>query len=154
MRITAGLVAAFAAAVAVETLATCAYTTLQVLASGHGLGAAHGGGLAFVALGAAYVSARIALVTVVLIALPYVIISHKLQHVSLIYDVLSGTVIGAGVFMVMILRRFTYPAPPLRMGSDQYFLAISAIVVGAVAALTFWVVARPDKDAKPVQRGT
>ena len=149
LRIVGGLLAAFGVSVAVETLITCGYAILRVLASGRGLGATQGEGIMLVALAAAYVSARIASATIAFVALPYVIVSSKLKRISLRYYLLSGTEIGAGIFGVMILRRLTYPAPPLRMSGELYFLAISAIISGTSAALTYWMVARPDKDTPP-----
>ena len=149
LRIVGGLLAAFGVAVAVETLITCGYAILRILASGRGLGETQGDGMMLVALAAAYVSVRMASVTMVLVALPYVIVSRKLKRISLRYYLFSGTAIGAGVFAVMILRRLTYPAPPLRMSGELVFLAISAIISGTSAALTYWMVARPDKDTPP-----
>jgi len=143
-----GLVASLLVAVFGEILMACAYSAFEVMTLGHGIEKTQGIGLALIALGVMYVSGRIALVTVALVGLVYVTISSKLKRLSALYCVLSGAAIGLGDFGVMIFGRLADPAPPLQIGLDEYFLAISATISGAVAGLAFWAVMRPDNRTR------
>jgi len=138
-----GLAGAFLAAVGVAVILSWGYALLQLFAAGKEAGSEVGGGLLFIAINAAYVSAVMASLAIALLALPHVIVSQRLQHTSRKYYVLSGIVIGLVVIVIAGIWQRRLPAPPFHMGSDQYFFALSAMAAGAISALTFWNIARP-----------
>lgn len=144
-KLVTGLVGAFLAAVGVGVVLSCGYALLQLLAAGKGAGSEVGGGVLFIAINAAYVSAVMASLAIALLALPHVIVSQRLRHTSKKYYVLSGIVIGLVVIVVAGIWQRRLPAPPFHMGSDQYFFVVSAIAAGAMSALTYWSIARPDR---------
>jgi hypothetical protein len=145
MKLVTGLAGAFLAAVGVSVILSCGYALLQLRDVGKEAGSEVGGGLLFIATNAAYVSAVMAFLAIALLALPHVIISQRLQHTSRKYYVLSGIVIGLVVIVVAEIWQRRLPAPPFHMGSDQYFFLVSAIAAGAISALTYWSIARPDQ---------
>ena len=140
-----GLAGAFLAAVSVVVILSCGYALLQLHDAGKEAASEVGGGLLFIATNAAYVSAVMAFLAIALLALPHAIISQRLGHTSKTYYVLSGVVIGLVVIAVAGIWQRRLPAPPFHMGSDQYFFVVSAIAAGAIAALTYWSIARPDQ---------
>lgn len=83
-------------------------------------------GWVFIAANAAYVSTIIALSTVLILALPHVIISRRLHRTFRTYYLLSEIVIGLTAAVVVGIRQRTLPGPPFHMGSDQYFFVFSA----------------------------
>lgn len=146
MKLVTGLAGAFLAAVGVAVVLSCGYALLQLHdAVGKEAASEVGGGLLFIATNAAYVSAVMAFLAIALLALPHVIISQRLQHTSRKYYVLSGIVIGLVVIVVAGIWQRRLPAPPFHMGLDQYFFVVSAIAAGAIAALAYWSIARPDQ---------
>lgn len=146
MKLVTGLVGAFFAAVGVAVVLSCGYALLQLHgAVGKEAASEVGGGLLFIATNAAYVSAVMAFLAIALLALPHVIISQRLRHTSRKYYVLSGIVIDLVVIAVAGIWQRRLPAPPFHMGPDQYFFIVSAIAAGAIAALTYWSIARPDR---------
>ena len=145
MKMVTGLAGAFLAAVGVAIVLSCGYALLQLHEVGNEPGSEVGGGLLFIATNAAYVSACLALVAIALLALPHVIVSQRLEHTSKTYYVLSGVAIGLLVIIAAGIWQRRLPAPPLHMGRDQYFFILSAAASGAIAALTYWSIARPDR---------
>jgi uncharacterized membrane protein len=145
MKLVIGLAGAFLAAVGVTVVLSCGYALLQLSAVHGEAGSDVGDGLLFIATNAAYVSAVMAFLAIVLLALPHVLISQRLQHTSKKYYVLSGIVIGLVVIVVAEIWQRRLPAPPFHMGPDRYFFVVSAIVAGAISALTYWSIARPDQ---------
>jgi len=139
-----GLAAAFFAAVGVCIAFACGYALLSLPTSKES-GAQVADGLLFIAVSAAYVSAVMAFLAIVLIALPHIIISHRLRHSSRNYYVWSGIAIGLLVVIVAAVHQRLYPGPPFHMGSDEYFYIVSGIAAGAISSLTFWSIARPDR---------
>ena len=136
LRLFSGLVGAFVAAVGVCVALSCGYALL--VAAGHGAASADvGGGLLFIAVSAAFVSAQIALLAIALLALPHVVISQRLQRTSKRYFVLSGIVIGLIAVAAAGIWQRRLPAPPFHMGADQYFFVVTAVVAGAVSALVY-----------------
>ena len=146
LSIAAGLVGAFLAAVCAGIVLSCGYAVMRVLSSGPSATANMGEGLAFIAINAMYVSASLALPTILLVALPHVIISNRLRHFSRKYYLWSGVAIGLLVVVVVGIRQHLHPGPPVRIGPDQWFFIFSAIIAGALAALIFWNIARPDRS--------
>lgn len=142
-KIAAGLGGAFVAAVLVAVVMTCGYAGVGVLMSGGGTDV--GSGLMFIAVNAAYVSAIIALPAILILALPHIVVSNRLRRTSRMYYLASGMVIGLVAILVAGIRQRMLPAPPLKMGLDEYFYLLAAAVAGAISALTFWKVARPDR---------
>ncbi len=140
-----GFAAALLAAVVVGVITSCGYGEFRILASGGPMATDVYGAFVFLALNAAYLSAKIALLTIIFAAVPYVLLSFRLHRTSLRYYVVSGALIGLGAVAVMTAWRHLYPMPQFRMDSDAYFTALSAILAGAIAALTFWRVVRPDR---------
>lgn len=145
LRVVAGLCGAFIVAVLVGVLLSCGYATILAFVSGTGTEVAHG--LVFIAVNAAYVSVIIALPTVLILALPHVLISNRLHRTSRTYYLFSGIVIGLIAAVVTGIRQRTLPGPPFHMGSDEYFFVLSTAIAGAVSALAFWKIARPDRTA-------
>jgi hypothetical protein len=145
MKLVTGLAGAFLAAVGVGVILSCGYALLQLSDVRKETGSEFGSGLLFIATNAAYVSAVMASLAIALLALPHVIVSQRLRYTSKKYYVLSGIVIGLVVIVVAEIWQRRLPAPPFHMGSDQYFFAVSAIAAGAVSALTYWSIARPDR---------
>ena len=145
MKLVTGLAGAFLAAVGVGVVLSCGYALLQLHDIGKEAVSEVGGGLLFIATNAAYVSSVMALLAITLFALPHVIISQRLQRTSKKYYVLSGVVIGLVVIMAAGIWQRRFPAPPFHMGSDQYFFVVVAIAAGAISALTYWSIARPDQ---------
>lgn len=146
LKMSAGLCGAFIAAVLVGVLLSCGYAAILVLVSGAGTEV--GEGLLFIAVNAAYVSVVIALPTVLILALPHVMISSRLHRTSITYYLLSGIIIGLIAAVVVGIRQNALPGPPFHMGMDQYFFVFSAATAGAISALAFWKVARPDMGTK------
>jgi hypothetical protein len=144
MKLVAGLAGAFLAAVGVGVILSCGYALLQ-LHDGKEAASEVGDGLLFIATNAAYVSAVMAFLAIALLALPHVIISQRFQHTSREYYVMSGIVIGLVVIVVAGIWQRRLPAPPFHMGRDQYFFMVSAIAAGAIAAMAYWSIARPDR---------
>lgn len=145
LSIATGLIGAFLAAVGTGIVSSCGYAIIRVLTSGPGAEAKMGEGLAFIAVNAMYVSASIALPTILLAALPHVIISNRLRHSSRKYYLWSGVAIGLLVVIAVGVRQHMHPGPPLRIGPDEWLFVLSALGAGAIAALVFWIVARPDR---------
>jgi hypothetical protein len=145
MKLVTGFAGAFLAAVGVGVILSCGYALLQLHDVGNEGASEVGGGLLFIAANAAYVSAVMAFLAIVLLALPLAIISRRLGHTSKTYHVLSGVVIGLVVIVVAGIWQRRLPTPPFHMGSDQYFFVVSAIAAGAIGALTYWIIARPDQ---------
>ena len=144
LAISAGLVCAFVAAVCVGIVLSSCYALIAVLASGAGSETNLSNGLAFTVVSAAYVSASIALPTILFAAVPHIIISYRLRRNSWKYYLVSGIVIALIAVAVVGIRQYALPAPPFHLGRDEYFFIFSAIVAGAISALTFWKVAGPD----------
>jgi hypothetical protein len=144
LAISAGLVCAFLAAVGVGIVLTSFYALIAVLTSGTGAETNLSNGLAFIAVSAGYISASIALPTIIFAAVPHVIVSHRLGHSSWRYYLVSGIIIALIAVAVVGIRQYALPAPTFHLGRDEYLFIFSAIVAGAISALTFWKVARPD----------
>ena len=142
LRLLAGLAGAFVAAVGACVVLSCGYALL--VAAGHGAALADvGGGFLFVAVSAAFVSGQIALLAIVLLALPHVVISQRLQRTSRRHFVLSGIAIGLIAVAAAGIWQRRLPAPPFHMGADEYFFVISAIAAGTVSALVYRKIAYP-----------
>jgi hypothetical protein len=142
LRLLASLVGAFVAAVGVCVALSVAYTLLA--AAGRGAASAEvGSGLLFVAVNAAIVSAQIALLAIALLALPHVYVSQRLQRTSKRYFVLSGIAIGVITVVAAEIWQRRFPGPPFDMGSDRYFVMVSAIAAGAISALVYRRIAYP-----------
>lgn len=139
-----GFAAAFIAAVAAAVISSCGYGVFRILVSGSSERDVYGA-FGFTAMYAAYLSARIALPVIVVAAVPYVFLSMKLRRTSLRYYVASGALIGLGTVVVMAGWRYLHPMPPFHMDADDYFTVFTGVFAGAVAALTFWKVVRPDR---------
>lgn len=148
MKLVTGLAGAFLAAVGVGVILSCGYALLQLHDVGKESALEVSGGLLFIATNAAYVSAVMAFLAITLLALPHVIISQRLHHTSKKYYVLSGIVIGLVVIAAAGIWQRRLPAPPFHMGADQFFFVVSAIAAGAIAALTYWSIARPDQPGR------
>ena len=147
LRLIAGLAGAFVAAVCVCVVLSCGYALL--VAAGHEAASADvASGLLFVAVNAAYVSAQIAFLAIVLLALPHVVVSQRLQRTSRRYFVFSGISIGLIAIAAAGIWQRRLPAPPFHMGADQYFFVVSAIVAGAVSALVYRKIAYPVHDGQ------
>jgi hypothetical protein len=140
-----GFAAALIAAVAVGMITSCGYGLFRILAARGATTPDLYGAFIFLALNAAYMSAKVAFPTIIIAAAPYVWLSLRLHRTSLGHYVVSGALIGLGAAAVMTAWRYLSPMPPFRMDPDAYFTAVSAILAGAIAALTFWQVARPDR---------
>jgi hypothetical protein len=145
MRLATGLFGAFLAAVGVTVILSCGYALLRLRDVGIVPASELGDGLVFIATSSAYASAERAFLAIVLLALPHVLVSQRLQHTSKKYYVLSGIVIGLIVIVVAEVWRRRFPMPPFHMGADQYFYVFAAIAAGGVSALTYWSIARPDR---------
>jgi hypothetical protein len=142
LRLVTGLAGAFVAAVCASVVLSCGYALL--LATGNETGSADvRGGLLFVAVNAAYVSAQLALLAIAVLALPHVIVSQQLRRTSKRYFVLSGMVIGLITIAVAGIWQRRLPGPPFHIGADQYFFVVSAIAAGAVSALVYRKIAYP-----------
>lgn len=146
LRMAFGFAGAFLAAISSGVVLTCAYTLL-LIPPGKDKYPATGvsDGLLLIASSAAYVSAAIAFVVIACVALPYVIVSNRLQYCSRNYYLWSGVAIGLLAFILLEVRQHWLPAPPLRLDCDVLFFAISSMISGAVSAWVFWSIARPDK---------
>jgi hypothetical protein len=144
-RVAAGLGGAFIAVVVVGVATSCAYVAFRVGVSGKGSIPNASDGFEFVALTAAYISGSVALPTILVVALPFVLISQKLKRTSLTYYLVAGVVISTVVAVLTAARRLLYPAPPFQFGPDEAFLIVVAIAAGGLAALAFWKIARPDR---------
>ena len=142
-----GLSAAFLAAVCTGTVMSIAYALIEALPYFHDSDLEISGGLWFVAVNAAYVSSSIALPTILLVALPHILVSFRLRRVSMTYYVASGTVIGlAAVIAIELVRQLGYPGPPFRFDADTAFFLVTAATAGAVAAFTFWKTVNPERS--------
>jgi hypothetical protein len=139
-----GFVVAFAAAVAVGVLGSVGYGVARILVSPGGSMTDEVGGLVFIAVMAAYLSAKLAVPTIVFGGVPFVLLSFRLRWGSLHSYVVWGAILGIGTFAVMTAWKYLYPMPSFHMDSDTYFTAISTTSAGAVAAFAFWSVVRPD----------
>jgi hypothetical protein len=144
-RIAAGLVGAFIAAIGAEAAIACGYAGILMFTSQPIGNADIGDAFIFVAASAMYSSAIIALPVILLLALPCVLVSNRLQHFSRNYYLLSGAVIGLLTFVLLEARERWLPGPLLLVDFDVRFFAISSIISGAVSAWAFWSIARPDK---------
>lgn len=140
-----GFGAAFAAAVIITVAMTCAYAAMLLLVHGDGTGLL--AGFELIAISAGYVSAKIAFAAIILLALPHVIVSNILHRTSARYYLVSGIVLGCVAIGVVGILQRPRIAPPFSMGPDQYFCLAAAVAAGAVSALTFWKVARPDRES-------
>jgi len=143
LRVLVGLVGAFVTAVCTETLLTCGYAGIWLLASQSVQNT--GDGLSFIAITAMYASGSIALPTIILIALPYAVVSNYWRKSSRRYYLWSGLVIGLLAIVAAGIWHYRYPGPPIRADFDMAFFAISSMVTGVIAALAFWLIARPDR---------
>ena len=142
LRLVAGLAAAFVMAVFICVFLSCGYALLR--SASHAVRATDvGSGVLLVAVSAAYASARLALLAILLLALPHVVISHGLQRTSGGYFVTSGIVIGLIIIAAAELWQRRLPMPPFHMGVDQYFLVALAMAAGAASALVYWKIAYP-----------
>jgi hypothetical protein len=148
MRTALGFVAAFVAVVVVEILAACGYVALLILPPGRGIGEPAAKVLGSTALLAAFNAAPIALATVALLALLYLIVSRRLTIFLLRYWVLFGAVIGAGVFGI-----FAYPDLSLRMQVVDWASLIANVIAGVAGSVAFWLVVRPQKTAQSPSYG-
>jgi len=144
-KVAIGLLGAFLAAVGVGIVLGCGYALVPLVIAGKELESPVGDALLFIAANAAYFSAVIAFLAIALIALPHVIISHHLRQSSRKYYLVSGIAIGLLVVVIVGIWQRLRPGPPFHIGSDEYFFTFSAVSAGAVAALTYWKIARPDK---------
>jgi hypothetical protein len=140
-----GFAAAFVAAVAAAVISSCGYGVIRILVSTGSLERDVYGAFGFTAMYAAYLSARIVLPAIIVAAVPYVLLSMRLHRNSLRYYVASGALIGLGTVVVMVGWRYLHPMPPFHMDADDYFTVFTGVFAGAVAALTFWKVVRPDR---------
>ena len=81
-RLATALVGAFLAAVGVTVILSCGYALLGLRDVGMVPASELGDGLVFIAASSAYASAERAFLAIVLLGLPHVIVSQRLQHTS------------------------------------------------------------------------
>jgi hypothetical protein len=146
LRVALGFAGAFLAAVSSSVVLTCAYSLLLIPGKAKEPARGISDGLLLIASSAAYVSALIAFLVIACVALPYVIVSNRLQHFSRNYYLWSGVAIGLLAFILLEVRQHWLPAPPFRVDLDVLFFAISSVISGAVSAWAFWSIARPDRS--------
>ncbi len=145
LRSAAGLVVAFVVAVCAETMLTLLYTGIWLLMALPIRNTDVLDGTSLIAISAMYVSANIAWPAVLFLALPYVVVSSHFGKSSRRYYLASGLVIGFIAIAVAGLWHFRYPGPPIRFSGEYVFYALSAMITGSVAALAYWLIARPDR---------
>lgn len=144
IRLVAGLTGAFLAAVITVVILSCGYVLLQLRDFGDTTTIVDG--LLFIASTTAYASTIVAFFAITFLALPLIIIFQRLGCTSKKHYILSGMMIGLAVISaVEIWRRWQFFLPPFHMGADEYFFVVSAIAAGAMAALTYWSIALPDR---------
>jgi hypothetical protein len=151
LRMALGFSGAFFAAVSSGVILTCAYSLLLIVGKAKEPATGISDGLLLIASSAAYVSAIIAFLLIACVALPYVIVSNRLQRFSRNYYLWSGVAIGLLAFILLEVRQHWLPAPPFRVDLDVLFFAISSMISGAVSAWVFWSAARPDKWSNKTQ---
>lgn len=145
LRLVAGLIGAWMAAIFASTVLSCGYSLLIAFGDARHIPPPQVifSNIELFAAGAAYISGQISIIAIALFALPHVIVSRRLNKTSRKYFVASGAVIGLITVVAVLVWQGGFLAPQSPMGRDEYFLLVTSMVVGAIAAFVYWKIARP-----------
>jgi hypothetical protein len=151
----AGLLGAWMAAIFVSTVLSCGYSLLIAFGDARHIPPPQVifSNIELFAAGAIYISGQVSIIAITLLALPHVIASRRLNKTSRKYFVASGAVIGLITVVAVLVWQGGFLALQSSMGRDEYFLLVTSMVVGAIAAFVYWKIARPAPKGNQPKRG-